>query len=171
MRSFDYTSLKQRENKLWEFGGIAIPGGLSTIRAGIAGGGVFVAGGAALVAIIGQLAKAPLLTVGGMVLAAIVAVLAYVWAGGRPSSDRMTLPPQQAAVFADYVFSQPRRISGFSRDVEPDRIHWQAIVWEPTDADWWTTHDVYARHYLQRAIAEQEASGWAWPGGTAGGRR
>ncbi|WP_026927251.1 hypothetical protein [Granulicoccus phenolivorans] len=165
MRSFDYTSLKQRENKLWEFGGIAIPGGLSTIRAGIAGG-VFVAG-AALVAIIGQLAKAPLLTVGGMVLAAIVAVLAYVWAG-RPSSDRMTLP-QQAAVFADYVFSQPRRISGFSRDVEPDRIHWQAIVWEPTDADWWTTHDVYARHYLQRAIAEQEASGWAWPG-TAGRR-
>ncbi|OYN97091.1 hypothetical protein B0O41_3629 [Propionibacteriaceae bacterium ES.041] len=143
MRSSDYTRLKQRENKLWEFGGIAIPGGLSTVRAAV-GGGFFVVG-AAIAAIVGRLVGSPIVSVIGMVAAVLAGVIGYFWAG-RPSEDRMTLP-QRMAVLADYTFAQPRRISGFSRDSEPDQIHWQAIIWEPTDGHWFETRRVYADHY------------------------
>lgn len=152
MRSSDYTRLKQRENKLWEFGGIAIPGGLSTVRAAV--GGVFFVLGAAVAAIIGRIVGSPLVSVVGMVAAVAAGVVGYFWAG-RPSEDRMTLP-QRLAVLTDYAFAQPRRISGFSRDSEPDQIHWQAIVWEPTDSDWFETRSVYADHYGSGgAFAEQ----------------
>lgn len=147
MKSSDYTRLKQRENKLWEFGGIAIPGGLSTIRAGV-GGLVFVlVAGVAI--IFGQLIKQPLATMAGLVIALIAGVIGYLLAG-RTSPDKMTLP-QRVAVFSDYAFAQPRRISGFSRDAEPDRIHWQAIVWEPRGADWKQTYNTFGRHYAAKA--------------------
>ncbi|OYO23473.1 hypothetical protein CGZ93_05890 [Enemella dayhoffiae] len=149
MRSSDYTRLKQRENKLWEFGGIAIPGGLSTTRAAVAG--VCFALGAIVAAIAGRVSGSPLVGVVGMLGAVAAAAVGYLWAG-RPSVDRMTLP-QRLSVLLDYTFSQPRRISGFSRDSEPDRIHWQAIIWEPRDDAWFGTREVYADHY--RSLRER----------------
>lgn len=149
MRSFDYTRLKQRENKLWEFGGIAIPGGLSTTRAAV-GGLVFVLG-AIVAAAVGRLSGSPLASVTGIVLAIGAGIAGYLWAG-RPNAERMTLP-QRLAALADYSFAQPRRISGFTRDSEPDTIHWQAIVWEPRQEDWLTTRRIFAEHYTERAAA------------------
>lgn len=154
MKSSDYTRLKQRENKLWEFGGIAIPGGLSTVRAGV-GGLVFVIV-AGLAIIVGQLIGLPLATMAGMVVAVLAGVVGY-FVAGRASPDRMTLP-QRVAVFTDYVFAQPRRISGFSRDAEPDRIHWQAIVWEPQSKDWKQTFNIFGRHYANRAEQADRAA-------------
>lgn len=147
MKSSDYTRLKQRENKLWEFGGIAIPGGLSTVRAGV-GGLVFIVV-AAVAIIFGQLVGQPLATMAGLVLAVIAGVVGYLLAG-RTSPDKMTLP-QRLAVFGDYAFAQPRRISGFTRDAEPDRIHWQAIVWEPRSPEWQQTYNTFGRHYAAKA--------------------
>lgn len=146
MRSSDYTRLKQRENKLWEFGGVAIPGGLSTVRAAVAGG-IFVAvvGVGALAA---QLSGNIWVGVGAAVVGVVAAAAGYV-AAGRHSPDRMTLA-QRVAVTLDYAFAQPRRISGFSRDAEPDTIHWRAIVWEPTSPEWVGTHNAFARHYVRR---------------------
>lgn len=147
MKSSDYTRLKQRENKLWEFGGIAIPGGLSTVRAGV-GGLVFIVV-AAVAIILGQLVGQPLATMVGLVLAVIAGVIGY-FVAGRSSPDKMTLP-QRLAVFSDYAFAQPRRISGFTRDAEPDSIHWQAIVWEPRSPEWKQTYNIFGRHYADRA--------------------
>lgn len=146
MRSSDYTRLKQRENKLWEFGGIAIPGGVSTVRAGVAAAILaLVVGAGALVA---QLTGVIWFGVGGVVLGVIAAIAGYVVAG-RHSPDRMTLA-QRTAVLLDYALLQPRRISGFSRDAEPDTIHWRAIVWEPTSPEWLITHNTFARHHIRR---------------------
>lgn len=135
MRSSDYTRLKQRENKLWEFGGIAIPGGLSTTRAAVAGGVFALLLG--LSALAGQLSGNVWVGVVGVVFGAACAMIAYALAGHH-SPDRMTLG-QRVTVMLDYAFAQPRRISGFSRDAEPDTIRWRAIIWEPTDDRWLAT--------------------------------
>lgn len=161
MRSSDYTRLRQRENKLWEFGGVAIPGGLSTVRAAVAGGVfvVVVALGALLARVLGSV----WVGVGGAVIALVAAIVGYV-AAGRHSPDRMTLP-QRVAVLVDYTFAQPRRISGFTRDAEPDTIHWRAIVWEPTSAEWLGTHNAFARHHVRRWLAGEDRVVGAGEGG------
>ncbi|GAB3622701.1 hypothetical protein GCM10027418_07830 [Mariniluteicoccus endophyticus] len=151
MRSSDYTRLKQRENKLWEFGGIAIPGGLSTVRAAVAGVGFIVLVGFG--GLLAQLTDNVWLGVGGLVVGMVAALIGYAVAG-RESPDRMTLG-QRTAVLFDYLFAQPRRISGFSRDAEPDHIHWRAIVWEPTSPEWVETHNTFARHLIRRWFATE----------------
>ncbi|GAB3707800.1 hypothetical protein [Mariniluteicoccus flavus] len=152
MRSSDYTRLKQRENKLWEFGGIAIPGGLSTVRAAVAGGVFALVAG--LGALLGQLTGNVWIGVGGIIVAFAAGATGYIVAG-RPSPERMTLA-QRVAVMSDYAFAQPRRISGFSRDSEPDRIHWRAIIWEPTSDAWLETHATFARHYATQGAPHPE---------------
>lgn len=43
---------------------------------------------------------------------------------------------EQAYIWWDWLFRQPRQIGGFAHDTEPGELHWQVILWRPTSPRW-----------------------------------
>lgn len=43
---------------------------------------------------------------------------------------------EQAYIWWDWLFRQPRQIGGFAHDTEPGELHWQVILWRPTNPRW-----------------------------------
>lgn len=129
-KAHDYTRLVKRENKLWSFSGMALPG-LAINR-------LVLAGAATVVVFAGGLFAATLIkTLWGYALALALSVATAVgvyFGTARKSADKMTAG-SSLAVWLDW-YRQPRRIASFAHDREPQRIHWQVITWESRNPGW-----------------------------------
>lgn len=127
----DHTRLIVRENKLWRFQDIPLPGiVIPRLIIGGAGGGLIVL----LFILAGNLLGNPILTLVGMLIGAAVGGFLY-WIAGRTNADQMTLY-SQLSVTLDWLLRQPKTINGFTRDLEPDQINYQIITWDPTTEQW-----------------------------------
>lgn len=139
--SADHTRLTSRENKLYEFGGYALPG--VSVERLIVGG----AAGLVVTAVIGVALKlfAP---PGVWLLAVPVGCLAGIVGYFVARRGEGLSVIQRLVIAVDYWIFQPRRIAGFARDREPTMLHWQAIVWCPTDQTWLEERRLRVNHAL-----------------------
>lgn len=132
----DHTRLQKRDNRIWSMGNdIPVPGLRTAAMVVALVAGLVVAG---LTTVIVILTPGP--PVAGLlpvVTGAAAAVLGYV-AAQKPRSGETPLA-SWIWIMVDYIFRQPRHISGSLRDDEPDQLHWQVIVWEPRSWEWLTT--------------------------------
>ena len=125
----DHTRLVSRENKVWTFNDIRLPRGIVMPRAAAgAVAGLLVFGISA--AVIGVAGASPAVYIAGFVAAVVSGIGVYL-IPGRYNKDHLRIL-HAPLVWLDW-WKQPRRISGFTHDHEPDRLHWQIIMWEPDD--------------------------------------
>lgn len=69
----------------------------------------------------------------------MVASSVITWGAYRlyiAQTDRDLSLWEQAYVWWDWLFRQPRQIGGFAHDTEPGELHWQVILWRPTSPRW-----------------------------------
>lgn len=149
----DYTRLTRRQNRLYSFGGIPLgPDGLSVPKLAAAG---IVLGALSVVLIpLGALLWQSLGGVLGLVAAGVGAVVAYFVAGNDIKFTQL----ERSLVNVDFLFVQPKRSVGFSRDSEPQRIHWQASPWLPDGDEWMEAYRLHLRSELAEPDVDEVAT-------------
>lgn len=131
--AYDYTALQRRPKLIyrlvfrWKYG-------LDLVGAGFAAAVwvVLVIAGLAVTVVVPLLSK--LVFAGWLVGAAVIA-----WGAYRlyiSQTDRDLSLWEQSYVWWDWLFRQPRQIGGFAHDTEPGELHWQVILWRPTNPRW-----------------------------------
>lgn len=128
----DYTELVSRDDKLWSWDTVALPG-ISVQR--LLPAGVFSVLGFALAAGVVQLFRLPAWGWLAVLAIGVAAGVSGYWLAGRLNADRMPLLAS-LVVWFDWLLIQPRKVAGFTRDVEPETLHWQVITWAPADPAW-----------------------------------
>lgn len=132
--AFDHTDLERRRKKLWNIADglpLTIIGGVD-LRALVASSGVFLG----LAAITAGLMFLPFVDLNAWVILGYFAVAVGVyWLWPRRWGNGLT-SEQNLLVLVDYLVLQPRRIHGLAADVEPEQVHWRAILWDPVHPAW-----------------------------------
>lgn len=129
--AFDHTDLERRRKKLWNLADgipLTVLGGID-LRALVMA--IFVFAGSLLIA---TLLPVVAFSIWMILACAGLAVAGYVlW----PHRWRNGLTTEQALlVLVDFIFLQPRRVHGLAADVEPEVVHWRAILWRPVGLTW-----------------------------------
>lgn len=132
--AYDYTTLQKRPKLIyrlvfrWKYGLDLVGFGFAT-----AVGVAIVLVGLVLTLVIPLMSR---LAFAGWLIGATV----IGWAAYRlyvAQSDRDLSLWEQAYIWWDWLFRQPRQIGGFAHDTEPGDLHWQVILWRPTNPRWY----------------------------------
>ena len=138
----DHTALRDRPRRIWTFGGFNLPGiPLPPLGAFAAG---FIAS-LALTLLLIQLPGLGSLTLIFLIVDFVVGVVAAMW-WSRFSTDDLK-PSEWLAIKYDYLARQPKRITGLSKDAEPDSLSLHVVMWEP-ETDWHAEVTMLSRAYL-----------------------
>lgn len=145
--AYTHTGLRDRPKRLWTFGDIPLPGvSIPGLGAGVV---VFLAV-IVLSTLVQQFTGGPVVLVGA-VLGLVAGWGAYAAWGADVSDLGGTLT--SLTFWLDYRFRQPRVIVGAGADTEPAHLHWQAILWEPTDPGWIARRDATYLWLVEHAPA------------------
>ncbi|MET7932481.1 hypothetical protein [Streptomyces sp. NPDC005322] len=158
MVAYDHTDLLNRPKRIWNWGNIPLPGLLLPAL-----GAAFVFGLLWLIVLLSLSAVLPFL--GMSVWTSVLYfgppfAIYFVW--GRPLPSALTLS-QQLVVWVDY-WLQPKRLQGLSADREPEKLHWQVILWQPGSSSWHARYGAARRTAAERGTPFSAAAVCPTPG-------
>lgn len=138
----DYSRLRDRENRLYEFAGLAFNGlVVPRIIVGVVVGFALFLGTAVMALVLRNsvilLLALPVSLAGGVAGYMVSAAI---------GTDDFGLKTKLYYWF-DATFRQPTEILGFAADKEVDQFHWTVTPWAPATDDWFDTADVFHAHY------------------------
>ncbi|MFI1225950.1 MULTISPECIES: hypothetical protein [Streptomyces] len=125
----DYTRMRDRPKRMFRLGG-PLPQWMPGINMQACGVTLLVGlGWGALLGLV-SLVIPPLRDawwVAAVLFAGPPVLVGWMWTRPIPSSKLR--PGTELLVRLDYAFRQPRRVQGLGRSEEPQRLHWQVILW------------------------------------------
>ncbi|MEU1824270.1 hypothetical protein ABZ502_17805 [Streptomyces abikoensis] len=127
----DYTRMRDRPKRMFRLGG-PLPQWMPGINMQACGVALIVALGWGMLLGLVSLLIPPLREawwVTAVLFAPPPVLVGWMWS--RPIPGSKLRPGAEIVIRLDWAFRQPRRVQGLGRSDEPQRLHWQAILWAP----------------------------------------
>lgn len=133
--AYCHTTLRDRPKLMWTFWEFSLPG---VNMPGVVAGTVVIIAVALLGVGVDIVTGVDFLMYLLLFVGVTLGIGTYAF-WGRPLADRMRMT-EYLTVWGDWI-GQPKNLHGLGRDVEPEKLRWQVILWHPTDVGWLAAYD------------------------------